>query len=252
MSAGTGEAVVLLHGIGMSGFAWSPVVPLLAETRRVVAFDLPGFGGSAALPEGVEPSPAALAASLADGLRAAGVGPPVDLVGNSLGGLVALEAAKMGLARSVVAISPAGLWGPGRRPERRRFFALEALRRSGLRLSARAVRHAWVRRQFLGVPLSPRAASIPPAAAARIVADFSRARAFLPTYLAAVPLEGGGRIPCPVTVAFGTDDRLLGPDCRSRHRLPPHTVWHEPPGWGHVPMWDDPTGVADLILGTTS
>ena len=39
-----------------------------------------------------------------------GIELPVDIAGNSLGGSMALEAARRGIARSVVAISPAGLW----------------------------------------------------------------------------------------------------------------------------------------------
>ena len=41
-----GDAVVLLHGFGLSLFGWRHVVPLLAESIRVVAVDRPGFGGS--------------------------------------------------------------------------------------------------------------------------------------------------------------------------------------------------------------
>lgn len=37
-------------------------------------------------------------------------GSGVDIAGNSLGATMALEAARRGLARSVVAISPPGLW----------------------------------------------------------------------------------------------------------------------------------------------
>ena len=41
---GTGRPLVLLHGIGMSHAAWNPVTPYLRETRRVIAFDVAGFG----------------------------------------------------------------------------------------------------------------------------------------------------------------------------------------------------------------
>ena len=61
---GAGEPLVLLHGLGSARAAWDPVIPALAERFDVIAVDLPGFGESAPLPAGVEPSPAALAATL--------------------------------------------------------------------------------------------------------------------------------------------------------------------------------------------
>ena len=81
----------------------------------MIAVDLPGFGGSPPL-DG-EPSPAALAAAVADGLERIGVR-DYDVAGNSLGGWVALELALAGHARSVVAIGPAGLWSGPLAPKR--------------------------------------------------------------------------------------------------------------------------------------
>lgn len=94
----------------MSSAAWRPVVERLAIDRRVIAFDLPGFGGSPMLAPLLPPTPALLAEGLGQQLQELNIALPVDLVGNSLGGYVALEAAKQGTARSVVALSPAGLW----------------------------------------------------------------------------------------------------------------------------------------------
>lgn len=42
--AGAGEPVVLLHGFGASTYSWRKVMPALAESHRVVAIDLNGFG----------------------------------------------------------------------------------------------------------------------------------------------------------------------------------------------------------------
>ena len=63
-----------------------------------------------ALPSGTLPTIPNLVDSLERSMRAMRIEPPVDIAGNSLGGYMALEAAKRGIARSVVAISPAGLW----------------------------------------------------------------------------------------------------------------------------------------------
>ena len=112
---GHGRPLILLHGIGMNSEAWAPVMDRLAIQRRVIAFDIPGFGKTPGI-EGREPDSAAMVESLGQSLRKMGIDEPVDMVGNSLGGRIILDAAADGLARSIVGISPAGLWretGPG-------------------------------------------------------------------------------------------------------------------------------------------
>ena len=53
---GAGEPVVLLHGVGHHWQAWRPVIELLAGEFDVIACDSPGFGSSAPLPAGMEPT----------------------------------------------------------------------------------------------------------------------------------------------------------------------------------------------------
>src|SRR5687768_17836124 len=48
---GTGEPLLLLHGIGHHRQAWDPVMDILATERDVIAVDLPGFGASPGLPQ---------------------------------------------------------------------------------------------------------------------------------------------------------------------------------------------------------
>ena len=108
--SGTGRPLVLLHGIGMSHFVWSAVIPYLCPTRRVLAFDMAGFGFTPPLPEGTVPTVPHLVDDLEKSLDRIGIELPVDIAGNSLGGYMALEAARRGIARTVVAICPAGLW----------------------------------------------------------------------------------------------------------------------------------------------
>ena len=101
--------MVLLHGIGSWRHAWDPVLPALAERFDVIAVDLPGFGESDQLPAGAEASPAALATAVAGLLDELGVTAP-HIAGNSLGGWVALELARIRQPASVTLLSPAGLW----------------------------------------------------------------------------------------------------------------------------------------------
>ena len=106
---GSGAPMVLLHGIGSWRHAWDPVLPALAERFDVIAVDLPGFGESDQLPAGAEASQAALAAAVAGLLDELGVTAP-HIAGNSLGGWVALEIARIRQPASVTLLSPAGLW----------------------------------------------------------------------------------------------------------------------------------------------
>ena len=106
---GSGEPLVLLHGIGHRRQAWDPVLDLLAESYDVIAVDLAGFGESPAYPDGVPYTMDNAAADLSANFAAWGIEKP-HLVGNSLGGAIALELAARGLARSVTALSPAGFF----------------------------------------------------------------------------------------------------------------------------------------------
>ncbi|MGC1211405.1 MAG: alpha/beta fold hydrolase [Micromonospora sp.] len=88
---GDGPPVVLLHGIGRTLDDFTAQADLLARDHRVVSVDLPGHGGSAPL-DGPHTLPA-LASAVAEFLDAAGVDRPARLVGNSLGGAVAMRLA---------------------------------------------------------------------------------------------------------------------------------------------------------------
>src|SRR5680860_518316 len=116
---GSGEPLVLIHGLGHTWRGWKPMLVQLERRFDVLALDLPGFGKSAPLPAEVDSTPEALA----DAVERAMIGAGFDsahLAGNSLGGWIAFELARRGRARTVTAISPAGLqharekdWGAG-------------------------------------------------------------------------------------------------------------------------------------------
>lgn len=50
--AGLGAPIVMVHGVGMQSAAWLPQIEALSVNHRVIAVDMPGHGGSAALPKG--------------------------------------------------------------------------------------------------------------------------------------------------------------------------------------------------------
>ena len=246
---GRGEPLVLLHGIGGELCVWEPVLDGLAENMDVIAVDLPGFGRSAALPAETSPTPPALAQAVARLLDELGL-ESVHLAGNSLGGWVSLELGKTQRALSVTALCPAGLWGaPLRRegaPTRGRLQRIARTLRPVLPL---LMLYPGARRAALGhVVADPD--RVTRSAARRMVTSYARATAYDATNQAmlASNFSGAELIRVPLTVAFGELDRLIRP---VGLRVPgARTVVL--PGCGHIPMWDDPEAVTELILATTS
>ncbi|WP_210479240.1 alpha/beta fold hydrolase [Naasia sp. SYSU D00948] len=105
---GRGEPVLLVHGIGRSLEDWDEQHDLLSERHRVISVDLPGFGWSDRLPHTTTLD--RLARWIAVFLDELGVREPVHLVGNSLGGAVAMTfaAEHPDRVRDLVLVNSAG------------------------------------------------------------------------------------------------------------------------------------------------
>ena len=271
---GRGRPLVLLHGIGMSHAAWKNVIHSLANERRVLAFDIAGFGLTPPVADDVEPTPANLVAgpgALVETLGQIDAERQIskeheclDIVGNSLGGYLALEAAKLGKlgcfrVKSVAAISPAGLWKkhyPFRSEIVLQFMRLGVRRFP--RLTRILLRRAHTRKLILAVPMS---INVPEEDAYEFVNIFASSPVFaselaFKKFRESIkdPFAGGRTISdgVRVTIAFGDRDWLLPSSARKRHEIPEDAIWQNRMGWGHVPMWDDPEGVAKFILEATA
>jgi 2-hydroxy-6-oxonona-2,4-dienedioate hydrolase len=96
LTAGEGPPLVLLHALGESALDWRWVLPTLACTHQVYALDLPGFGSSGK--PSADYSPAFFARFVDTYLDALGIEQAV-VMGNSLGGLIALRLALFEPAR---------------------------------------------------------------------------------------------------------------------------------------------------------
>jgi pimeloyl-ACP methyl ester carboxylesterase len=110
MQAGSGTPVVLLHGLGATKASFLPTVAALAPHHRAIAIDLPGFGDSAK-PLRAPYHAKYFAGAVASLLDALGI-ERADVVGNSMGGRVAIE---MGLrhperVRRLVLLAPSLAW----------------------------------------------------------------------------------------------------------------------------------------------
>jgi pimeloyl-ACP methyl ester carboxylesterase len=164
---------------------------------------------------------------------------------------VALELAKIGRVRTVTALAPAGLW--------RRGHGVDGLAN---RLVGHPERVAGHLAGGQGPPEpGPRGVREEPAHDLGVEAGLPNARPDVQRCAAAPGFRetlralekdrftGGETITVPVTVVFGTRDRVLLPGiARHRDQLPQQTRWVRLRGCGHVPMVDDPTVTADLLL----
>jgi pimeloyl-ACP methyl ester carboxylesterase len=175
------------------------------------------------------------------------------VVGNSLGGWAALELARRGRARSVCALSPAGMWRNDLR------FA----GRSKLRLTIRMtqlthralplIAHSSAARRFALRDSAAHGERVSPEAlidSADAVLQCTVGEELLTTRELCQPLE----VHCPIDVVWSELDRIfpVGPFTETaRQRIPSarHLVLD---GIGHVPMFDDPQRVARTILDTVA
>ncbi|GAA4815798.1 alpha/beta fold hydrolase [Streptomyces ziwulingensis] len=247
---GRGEPLLLLHGIGHHRQAWDPVIDILATERDVIAVDLPGFGASPALPDGVPHDLPTTTAVLGAFSAALGLDRP-HAAGNSLGGLLALELGRQDLVRSVTALSPAGFWTQAER--RYAFGVLKGMRGTARRLPLplveRLSRTAAGRTALTSTIYARPGRRSPQAVVAETLA-LARGTAFAETLRAGREVlftDDVSRI--PVTVAWGSQDRLLIPRQGLRaKRVLPRARLIRLPGCGHVPMNDDPALVARVLL----
>jgi pimeloyl-ACP methyl ester carboxylesterase len=142
--------VVLVHGLGGSHLNWVGVAPALAQHRRVVALDLPGFGLSPAHGRAttVQHNAAVLSRFVHEVL-----GQPVVLVGNSMGGMVSMILASRRPEQVVglVLVDPS-LPTPGQRPDPQVAvtFGLYAVPRVGERFLRRLNTRYTDRQRVLG------------------------------------------------------------------------------------------------------
>ncbi|WP_405014326.1 alpha/beta fold hydrolase [Kitasatospora sp. NBC_01539] len=249
---GTGSPLLLLHGIGHHWQGWQPVLPALAARHDVVAVDLPGFGTSPALPDGVPYDLEAVVPALGALCAALGLDRP-HVAGNSLGGLLALGLGRAGLARSVTALAPAGFWSEA---ERRYAFAVLGGMRFGARLlpqpAVERLARSTAGRALLVSSIYARPGRRSAEGAAEETRALRGATGFAPTLAAGRRVRWAGDLGgVPVTVAWGTRDRILlrRQGVRALEQLPGARLVRLP-GCGHVPMSDDPALVGRVILDT--
>lgn len=252
---GNGPPLVLLHGFTGTWHAWEPVLDRLETRHEVFAPTLPGhaggpeFGGTAgltALLDGVEHS-----------LDEAGIG-VAHLVGNSLGGYVALALAARGRARTVTALAPAGGWAAGDPALGRTMDFFQQMQRMIVAAAPHAEEIARIpeRRASAMRFITEQGETMDPELVVRMI--LGAAGCMDAVELAEMAKHeawdlDAAAIGCPVRIVWGTADRILAwPRAAARYRETlPHADWVELEGVGHCPQLDVPLETAELILGFT-
>lgn len=255
--AGSGEPVVLLHGFTAAWGAWRPLLADLVARYDVIAPTLAGHDGGPDYPADA-PISFARSTDVVEGLLDELGLDTAHLVGNSMGGGIAIELAKRGRARSVVALAPAGGWsrGDGEGPRIGKFFArqikmLERTHAWSERIMRRPGTRRFAFREIMrhGELVSPVDAAAMSQAALRCSISRRAIQALLADE-AGLAIGDLDRIACPVLLATPQFDRVLpGPRHAPRYRREiPGVRAVALAGCGHVPMWDDTELVTRLIV----
>jgi pimeloyl-ACP methyl ester carboxylesterase len=248
---GSGTPLLLVHGIGSRWEVWLPVLDALAAHHDVIAVDVPGFGLSPRPPAGTPAGVPSLCELLEVFLAELGVLKP-HVAGNSMGGWIALELARRGSARSSTALSPGGFLG------RDRLYSTPLL--CVQRLAAKLTRPLapTLFRSELGRKLGwanvvAHPERMTPEDAVLGLQGLADAPWFWPTLfeLTKTAFGDGSEISVPVTIAWGSKDHLLPPhQAATALRQIPSASFVSLPDCGHVPMYDNPALVSEVILRT--
>lgn len=252
-ASGHGSDLVLLHGLGGTWHIWKPLIPLLEKKHRVHAVTLPGHLDGPVLPPGAEASKQSMAETLMADLKRRGIENP-HLVGNSLGGLMALELARRGYARSVTALSPGGAWTSEAdfKAVSRTFRIIFAILPILIFLVTLLLRFAGVRKALNKKAMEH--GDRVPADECRAAMHAMRQTHILPELLRTMQRDGPiaplqvGQV--PVCIAWCEHDNVIpfeafGKPMLERVQGSEHVTIK---GVGHVPMYDDPQQLADIIL----
>jgi pimeloyl-ACP methyl ester carboxylesterase len=252
---GSGSPLVCLHGFTDTWRTWELVLPALEREHDVLAPTLLAHAGGPPL-EG-EFSDELVVDAVEAAMDEAGF-ETAHIVGNSLGGYIALRLAERGRARSVVAFAPAGGWAEDDESVGATLDQFVAVYEQLKPIAAQA-------EMIVSTPEGRRLATqliatnyehIPAELLAHQIVGVTRCDV-LP--LVAYAHRAGfdldpERIECPLRIVWGSADQILAwPAAAVRFRGElPNAEWVELDGVGHCPQLDVPTEAAQLALGLSS
>jgi pimeloyl-ACP methyl ester carboxylesterase/putative sterol carrier protein len=252
---GEGPTVVLLHGLAATKLSYLPLLPALARRYRVVVPDLPGHGESTKPRASYTPAYfAGVVLSLLDEL---GVG-RAALVGNSMGGRIAMEVAAGAPERvsSMALLDPAAAGLPFPLYARLLGMLPTGVGAVPVPLRKRIVVFG-IRQLFADPSRLPRAAYLAGADEFIRVYRHGRARVALLSAMRGLMADGADHfwdrmaaVDVPTLILWGSDDRLV--PLRIGRRLAatlPRSQLIVLPGVGHIPQFEDTEETRRLLVG---
>lgn len=247
------DTMLLIHGMGSASSAWKLIDEPLSQRFNVIAVDLPGHGKTPLDPN-QEMDPTSLAESVLETMAFHGI-QKFHIVGNSLGGWIALEMAASApdAVLSVTALAPAGLW---LKPFDTRYPGgiIARMMASSLRVVSPLLLHYEWARKIGFENVSPLWRNFSYELCLDASNALANAAGYFPAWDALLKKRFDKTIVASikVTAIFGDSDRTLPEStCQERSLLPSHATWIVIPQCGHAPMWDHPQEVMEQILNTT-
>jgi pimeloyl-ACP methyl ester carboxylesterase len=251
-SANAEPPVVFVHGLGGCWQNWLENLPRVAQERRAIAMDLPGFGSSEMPRDEITIS--GYARTVVELLREIGIEGPVTVVGNSMGGFIAAE---MGIRHAddvdrIALVSAAGIsiTNLRRRPVLTAARTAAALTNFFIARAEPMVKRPKLRHAMLGYVLR-HPTRIKPDLAYQIMHG-SGSEGFLPALGALTDYDFRDRLPditAPTLLVWGSDDNLVPvKDADEFERLIPNARKVVLEDTGHVPMIERPQTFNDLLV----
>jgi pimeloyl-ACP methyl ester carboxylesterase len=238
--AGSGAPLLYLHGAEGPRTGWPAFLAALAESHRVIAPDLPGFGQSTGGEQFRDVLD--LTIYLQDLLDALGLD-RVDVLGHDLGGMAAAELAAASDRRvgALVLVAPYGLWA-----DDDPILDVFATPRDAL------APLAWHELSSEGATavLAP-AETDEEALRARL--DLNRNLATATRFLWPIPDRGLDRrihrVRAPTLLVWGASDRIVPPSYGPRWQAAvPQAQLVTIPNAGHEPMLEQPEAFTEAVL----
>jgi pimeloyl-ACP methyl ester carboxylesterase len=251
---GEKSPMLLLHGFTGTPVMWEPLLPYLEQHHECVAIPLPGHHGG---PPFTDPGDN-IVHTYVDAVEAEmdALGwEKAHIVGNSLGGWLALALAGRGRALTTVAIAPAGGWELHSAETRRAQRLFKAIQ---FQLAAFGPIPRLLSERPRGRMITMRdAVAYPQRLPGRLAVQWIDAASDTPAWRLLLEHSPGvnAENTCephdsPVRIAWGTRDRILPFNRYSPgwKKLLPDAEWITLEGLGHVPMSDDPELISRTIL----
>jgi pimeloyl-ACP methyl ester carboxylesterase len=250
---GRGEIkLVAIHGLGSAATAWDLVRPSLSDKYEFITLDLPGHGNAFMLANR-EMNPVRISQIIVHELHQIGID-KFHLIGNSLGGWIALEmaAAYPEKVLSVTGVAPAGLWLTPKTNRDGELAVSRILARITLPFATSISKFKFMR--AIGFKLvSPQWEKFTPETCAKAAIAMGGASGYYTVWDAFLGNRFDKKISTniPVTIIFGdTDNTLPASNSQEKSLAPKHSKWVVLPQSGHAPMWDQVDAVIAETIST--